>query len=308
MNLVDQIFEQAKAGSANGAGLGQFFAQGVQQGQEQQRINQQSQELALKIAQVPLQQKLLEQDAAFKAAQTEGLLYNQQSKVQTQQALADLAGGLSKAWTETDGTMSVPMLLDALKTTPRLADTKEFWDLAKQNQVSLAAQNAKEYHEASLQERNASTEERRFKDKPNAVKFEELAKQAEAAGDPDTAAMYREHAGLELEKEARLQRQEEDVHQHNQIRLKQLEANISRTNNKAALDALQSQFRNIENAPRLKLAERNAKVSELLREYEQTYGAPAPSAPGAATTPAPAPTGGTNAFRIGRFLVTPKAK
>lgn len=80
MNLVEQIFQQANAGSANGQGFGQFFAEGVQSGQRQQSLDIQKQQLAMEIAQAPLKQTLLEQDAQMNALKIEqGLRANQEA-------------------------------------------------------------------------------------------------------------------------------------------------------------------------------------------------------------------------------------
>jgi hypothetical protein len=79
VNLVDQIFAQAQAGSAQGQGFGQYFAEGVQAGQRQQQLDMQKKQLAVELAQAPLKQTLLQQDAALKALAIEkGLRANQE--------------------------------------------------------------------------------------------------------------------------------------------------------------------------------------------------------------------------------------
>lgn len=95
MNLVEQIFAQAQAGSANGAGFGQFFAEGVSQGQRQQQIDVQKQQLALEIAQAPLKQTLLQQDAQMNALRIQNGLEARQHELEATQAYTGLAAQVS---------------------------------------------------------------------------------------------------------------------------------------------------------------------------------------------------------------------
>lgn len=95
MNLVEQIFAQAQAGAANGAGFGQFLAEGVAQGQRQQQIDVQKQQLALEIAQAPLKQTLLQQDADMNAAKLELFLQQRADTTKATQAFAGLASRVS---------------------------------------------------------------------------------------------------------------------------------------------------------------------------------------------------------------------
>lgn len=91
MNLVDQIFEQAKAGSAQGQGFGQFFAEGVSAGQRQQQLDMQRQELTAKLAQVPLQQTLLQQQADLNALKIEQGLRDNQDAIEGHSLMAQYA-------------------------------------------------------------------------------------------------------------------------------------------------------------------------------------------------------------------------
>lgn len=138
MNLVDQIFEQAKLGTAQNPDANPF-ATGVQLGQAQQRINQQQQQLAMELAQAPLRNALLQQDAALKQAQTEGMLHDRETVVQTQQQLSGLAGLVSKALTESTPEAANPFFFDAVQKTPRIAENPYFQKLWQDVQTSLTA-------------------------------------------------------------------------------------------------------------------------------------------------------------------------
>lgn len=138
MALVDQIFEQAKLGTAPDPSANPF-ALGLQLGQHQQQIDQQKQQLAMELAQLPLKQTLLQQDAAYKAAQTEQLLHNQQTVVQTQEQLAGLAGAVSKALTEATPEDAAPLFFDAVQKTPRIAENPYFQKLWQDVQASVNA-------------------------------------------------------------------------------------------------------------------------------------------------------------------------
>lgn len=81
MNLVDQIFAQAKAGSAQGEGFGQYFAQGVQAGQNQQRINLAKQQLAQELAMQPLKQTLMQQESEMNAFKLQDYLQQRQNRL-----------------------------------------------------------------------------------------------------------------------------------------------------------------------------------------------------------------------------------
>lgn len=147
MNLVEQIFAQANAASAQGESFYPAFAQGVQQAQHQQQIN-------AELAVLPLKQTLLQQEAALSAAKTEGMLYDRQTVVQTQQQLAGLAGIVSKALTEATPEDASPYFFDAIQKTPRIAENPYFQKLWQDVQTSS---NAKMQLEQLKQENKAFT-------------------------------------------------------------------------------------------------------------------------------------------------------
>lgn len=138
MSLVDQIFEQAKLGTAPDPSANPF-AGGLALGLQQQHLDQQKQQLAMEIAQAPLKQTLLQQDAALKAAQTENLLHDRQVAVETQQQLAGLAGQVSKALSEATPEDAAPHFFDAVAKTPRIAENPYFQKLWTDVQTSVNA-------------------------------------------------------------------------------------------------------------------------------------------------------------------------
>lgn len=135
MSLVDQIFQQAQAGSAEGQGFGQFFTQGVALGQRQQELN-------MELAQLPLRQTLLQQDAALKSAQTEQILNARQNEIATQDSLAKLSGLAGKAMTEATAEDVAPLFLDALSRSPDLIRNQYFHKLWQDTQTSINAKVA----------------------------------------------------------------------------------------------------------------------------------------------------------------------
>lgn len=155
MSLVDQIFEQTKLGTAPDPSANPF-ATGVQLGQNQQRINQAQQQLAMELAQAPLKQTLMQQDAAYKAAQTEQLLHLNQVKVNTAESLAGLAGLVSKAWTESTPDAAIPFFYDALQKNPTLAENPGFQELWKNNETAMHAKALSEHYQAMTQHYQAA--------------------------------------------------------------------------------------------------------------------------------------------------------
>lgn len=138
MSLVDQIFEQAKLGTAPNPDANPF-AGGLQLGLQQQHLNQQAQELAMEIAQAPLKQTLLQQDAAYKQAETEKLLYDRQTVVGTQQELAGLAGIVSQVFSEATPEDAAPYFFKAVQKNPRIAENPAFQRLWQDVQTSVNA-------------------------------------------------------------------------------------------------------------------------------------------------------------------------
>lgn len=91
MNLVEQIFEQAKGGSAQGESFYSAFAQGAQQAQRQQQLDMQKQQLAMEIAQAPLKQTLLQQDSDLKVLAVQNGLQQRQNYINATSAFTNLS-------------------------------------------------------------------------------------------------------------------------------------------------------------------------------------------------------------------------
>lgn len=96
MSLVDQIFEQAKLGTAQDPSANPF-ATGVQLGQNQQRINQAQQQLAMDLAQAPLQQTLLQQRAQMNALSIEKGLRDNQEEIEGHSLVAQYSKAMQGA-------------------------------------------------------------------------------------------------------------------------------------------------------------------------------------------------------------------
>jgi hypothetical protein len=92
MSLVDQIFEQIKAGGANNqpSPLAEGFLQGARMGQQQQQIDMQKKQLGMELQMLPLKQKLAEQDAALAQARTQSMLDDRDAEANAGLAFAAL--------------------------------------------------------------------------------------------------------------------------------------------------------------------------------------------------------------------------
>lgn len=95
MNLVEQIFEQAKLGTAPDPNANPF-AEGMRMGLQQQQIDAEKQRLAMEIAQMPLKQTLLQQEAAMNALKLQQGLQTQQDTINNEQAYQGLAAQVGK--------------------------------------------------------------------------------------------------------------------------------------------------------------------------------------------------------------------
>jgi hypothetical protein len=94
-SLVEQIMLQSQAGSANGAGFGDYFFKGKQLSQQQQQIDMQKQELAANLAMMPLKQTLMQQDAKLNEFQLQDRLQSRQNYLDSTGAFTNLTARLS---------------------------------------------------------------------------------------------------------------------------------------------------------------------------------------------------------------------
>lgn len=139
-SLVEQIFMQANAGSANGASLIEPFAQGMQFGQRQQQIDMQKQQLAAELAQLPLKQTLLQQDAEMNALKIQSVLEGRQDRLINESELLQLNKNVARAFTDAGGPEDAQqMLFESLTRNPRLISDPRFMELRKMVDTSLAA-------------------------------------------------------------------------------------------------------------------------------------------------------------------------
>lgn len=139
-SLVEQIFMQAQAGSANGASMIEPFAQGMQMGQRQQQIDLQKQQVAAELAQLPLKQTLLQQDSAMNALKIESFLEDRQDRLRNESSLLELNKLVARSFTEADGPETAQqMLFESLTKNPRLISDPRFVELRKMVDTSLEA-------------------------------------------------------------------------------------------------------------------------------------------------------------------------
>jgi len=106
-SLVDQIFAQAQLGTAQDPNANPF-ATGVQLGQNQQRIDAEKQRLAMEVAQLPLKQTLLQQEAQSRALAIDTALTTRDRQLRGQEAMLTLSKDVEMALSEADP-------IDALK-------------------------------------------------------------------------------------------------------------------------------------------------------------------------------------------------
>lgn len=142
MNLIDQVFAQQSSGSADGQGFGQFFAQGLAAGQHQQSIDIAKQQLAMELAQMPLKQTLLQQDADMNALKIQNGLRAQQNLIDTETAFSGLADTVHHAMQDAAPVDVNPFFFEVVAKHPRLAETERFQSLWKDYNTSLNAKLA----------------------------------------------------------------------------------------------------------------------------------------------------------------------
>ena len=126
MDPVSQVLAQQHSGSAGGAGFGQFFAQGVQARQNQQRLNLSSRQLQVQEAQeqrlqrrddmlLPLEQQMMQSQIANLGINGVVNFLKAQSEVQVNAALPELYR-LQMAFAESPEGYSDPALMEEART------------------------------------------------------------------------------------------------------------------------------------------------------------------------------------------------
>ena len=216
MNLVEQIFEQAKAGSAgNQPGpMAEGFMRGVSAGQQRQQLDMAKQRLAVELGQEALKKTMLTQQNQLNALKLEQVLSGRQAEIDTESQLASLSGRVQYAFTEASPTDAIPFLFEALQKTPRLRDNEHFQELVKDTQASIHTATLSKHYDDMAAERKAATENASYRGKPTYEKLLLDAQKASDAGDPEMAAaltaqanLAREKFTLDRDREARLKAQ-----------------------------------------------------------------------------------------------------
>jgi hypothetical protein len=132
-SLVEQIMAQSQMGSANGAGFGDSFFQGVQLGQRGQQIAQEA-------AMFPLKQTMMQQDAAMNSAKLTSFLEARQDSINNEGQLLQLNQNVARSFTKADGPETAQqMLFESLTKNPRLISDPRFQELRKMVDTSLQA-------------------------------------------------------------------------------------------------------------------------------------------------------------------------
>lgn len=108
----------------------------------QQQMEIQKQQFAQELAQAPLKQTLLQQNAQMNALKLEAGLRDQQNLIDTESDFAGLANAVTHAMQEADPVDVNPLFFQAVAKRPRLAETDRFQTLWKDYNTSLNAKLA----------------------------------------------------------------------------------------------------------------------------------------------------------------------
>lgn len=117
-SLIEQIFVQAGAGSADGAGFGDFYAKGKQLGQEQERINLAERQLAQQLAMDALQKTTMLQEQQINAAKIHEMLETQKITADTAQKQAEMVRKYANFVNAGDPESAKATVLDFIGNTP----------------------------------------------------------------------------------------------------------------------------------------------------------------------------------------------
>lgn len=296
-SLVDQIFEQAKLGTSVNPDANPVM-QGVAAGQAQQHINLANRQLAMQLAMQPLQMEQQRQANDLQALNIQSSLLQRNLRTKGLEAFNQLQQDVHPDLTGGNIDDTLNKVVSYAGNHPVLWGTPEF--VAMKDSLFKMKQEA-DMAKARLEvagARGTAAQAAMIKADP-ASHYNQLAQEAEAAGETALAQQYHELSGLALAKEKRLDAMQADIHQRNQIRLQQLGASTLRPAERAALAVLQSKLRNIENAPRMKQEDRNAAATMLLDDFESKIGkttTPAVGEPAAAAPPEPPPSANVDAL------------
>jgi len=136
-SLVEQIYMQAQGGSAGGQGFADFLAQGRQTNQRQQQIEAQKQQLAAELAQIPLRQTLMRQDAEMNALKIQDVLEQRQFALEDEKTVSTAWEWVSKDLKDKNPTGALTTWMDFAGQLPRLTQNPKFLQLRKDIETSL---------------------------------------------------------------------------------------------------------------------------------------------------------------------------
>lgn len=310
MNLVDQIFEQAKAGSAQGQGFGQFFAEGVSAGQRQQQINQQQQQLAMEIAQAPLKQTLLQQDSDIKALSIEQLLKKRNDDIQNTKAFMGLQDVVNSRLEEGDLPEAINAFTQINTETPDLWVDPRSQALGKQlDAMQKEADRVKSWSDMNAARMKAA-EGASFRGMPPDAKYQRLLENAQSDlnaeissdnPDPETVTKLQDQIGfytgrIQMAKDKLINEQNKVVNEQERIKAQRERTaainartlELGNRLNKGDLALMNQKIKVIQDLPNSKMdfqAKMKA-IEDVHSEFERkTKGYSQPTTQSPATTP-----------------------
>lgn len=260
MNLVEQIFEQAKLGTAVDPNANPF-ATGVQLGQGQQRIDLEKRRLAEELARAPLERTLLQQKAEAQALEIESGLAANQQRIEGMRAFNNLDKAVGMALSEATPIDALAIATKAGTRDRALFSYAPYQAMVKQLESLAAEASRAQYYLDTAAARQTSADA--------------AAARAELAG--KTAELSEKKYELEKVKEERLREQFAYQQQKFERTVPADKLAIFRERAKS----IQNDLSLIADAPK-----RDAALKALADEL--TFGVAAPAAPPAA----PPPTGG----------------
>lgn len=290
MSLIDQIFEQSKLGTAPDPSANPFVS-GVALGQHQQQIN-------MELAQLPLKQTLLQQDAQLNSLRLEQGLKARQDDIEATAAWGGLSGAVNDRLKEGDLGGAITAYTKGNSEFPALWVDPRSQALGKQLDAMQRQENAVKI--AGI--RTAGSELRYL---PPGVKLDRLLQEAqtkldEAQDDPVLAQHYQQqidslNAQKQIEADKLKVQKDKVVNEADRIKASQERTAAIRQNTQALLQrlagndrvALNSELRTVDDVPNSKM-DYAAKLKEKERILEK-YKARAKeqTAPAAAVAPVP---------------------
>lgn len=142
-------------GSAGGAGFGDFAMQGMQLGQNQQRLDLVKAQDAMEAAMMPAKSMLMKQETELNALKLAEALKQRQERVDATKAYSEASSLVSQALKsgKPDYDAITASLFDVAAKNPVLGQFKPFEDLLKQVEVSQQWQIRKDIKEFELEAR-----------------------------------------------------------------------------------------------------------------------------------------------------------